>query len=125
MKGWILVVLVGLVGVAHGGQWGAQIHLASKHYVSGDYNEFNPGAGIVYRGDDLIIGAGGYRNSFDKDTYYIGAGKHFRSGISLMVAYATGYDGETPSPISPVIQYKKGHILLTLLSGAVGIGIEF
>lgn len=125
MKGWLLVVFMGLVGAVEAGEWGVQFHLGSKHYVSGDYNEFNPGIGYVYRHHNVVLGAGGYRNSFSKDTYYIGAGRQFSSGITIMAVYATGYDGKTEGPVNAVIQYRQGQVLLTLLPGAVGIGLEF
>ena len=76
--------------------------VASYHPGGGDYNERNLGLGLEHGGEKFRIVGGGYRNSFYRDSYYIGmtAGmmKLGPVKIGLMAGGVTGYE-DTVEPV--------------------------
>lgn len=74
MIGWAVVfVFIGLVNQPKA-DW-LVISGASHHFGPGKYNETNTGLGVeINVNEDLSVLAGGYRNSYEKESYYLGAG---------------------------------------------------
>lgn len=83
------------------------------------WNEVNPGLGIEH--DDIV--AGYYRNSFDKDTVYVGyvwrpiKTRYLRAG--LFSAFATGYP--VPVLIAPTINVGTDAVSIDII-GAPSVG---
>lgn len=109
-----------------------------------DYNEFNPGAGIeIHLNNKFHFGAGGYKNSYRTDTYYIGGGYtfyesditlgsmnfHITSGVEIMLF--KGYEDHTHLPgggaVFGRVRYKNfsTKILSAGLVTALQIGYHF
>ena len=84
----------------------------SKHLNTDDsFNEDNKGFGITAtKGNDLvkILMAGGYKNSYDKNTYYAGGGLAKRFGnknyldIGAVGGLVTGYN-DSVSPMAAAL----------------------
>ena len=74
-------------------------HLLSAHTHPG-YENRNYGAGVECRGDRLSVAIGGFRNSYDKPTYYAVAGVRLGTfgpvSLDVLAGPASGYRS-TPS----------------------------
>jgi hypothetical protein len=101
--------------------WGQDTWLAistvSKHFPSSDgYNERNWGVGLEYGvGEDTRLVTGVYRNSYFRDTAYVGAAyTPFGAGPVL-----TGYEDQMGSRVAPavlpVVTFESGNVGFNLI----------
>lgn len=68
----ILACLLLISTTAYAGDYWGTVTLASYHVnpLRDGYNEKNFGAGVEYQDGDLLVTAGGYRNSFNRNSAY-------------------------------------------------------
>ena len=101
----IILALLFLPVFAQAGEWGLQVHIASRHFIARDYfqwNEGNPGIGIRYSFDrDWAVQAGRYLNSYslpgyDAYTNYVAADytpwHHQAFSLGGYAGVGSGYD---------------------------------
>lgn len=96
--------------------------VASKHFNENDLNEKNTGFGYETRYGKYDVQVGKYLNSFEKPTWYVGAGysEGFTRRVRLgyFMAIGSGYDEETKNLIhgeyllmfTPYWQYNRGNL---------------
>lgn len=76
------------------------VNIASKHFVEPEqgsvdkFNEFNPGGGLEWQAfESAYLTAGMFRNSYNKQSSYIGVGQYFTKWhIGYDAGYITGYE---------------------------------
>jgi hypothetical protein len=109
--------------------WGQDTWLAistvSKHFPSSDgYNERNWGVGLEYGvGEDTRLVTGVYRNSYFRDTAYVGAAyTPFGAGpvrLGAVVGVVTGYEDQMGSRVAPavlpVVTFESGNVGFNLI----------
>lgn len=85
---YIAVLCVLSMQDARADEYGFTASFASYHTIDNNYNEINPGAGLVIYNDDMNRGyqIGFYRNSEDKNTIYA-AVKFYFSKCGIKSAY--------------------------------------
>jgi len=95
------------------------IHAASHH--SGNYNtwnERNPGLGLRINADGYFLAGGGYLNSINNTSLYIGAGKTLYSvgpvRLDVVGLLVTGYALPVTPAITPEIVVSLGKAFFTI-----------
>lgn len=87
-------------------------HVASYHFsVDVDLNESNPGLGYRrFFTDRAYLMVGGYQNSIDRFSAYVGAGYEVLStkyvGGRISIGAVTGYYGGTTGYVSPELIFR-------------------
>lgn len=92
-------------------EYSLNINGISKHLNSDvSYNENNPGLGITAESEGQFLTAGGYKNSFNRPSYYIGGGikkrygrKHFYIEPGILSGIITGYENKYTFMVLPMI----------------------
>jgi hypothetical protein len=84
------------------------MHLTSKHISEKKYNEVNPGIGLRYQG----VIAGIYKNSFYRNSAYVGIEKSLDLGkyvaVGFDAGFVTGYAIRVAPFVSPNIRVIVG-----------------
>ena len=134
------------VGLGHEGstpsldtisKWWVTMPITSWHKENKDYNERNWGIGLEYKQTDSWSWVGGtYRNSFYKQSYYLGGVyaplafemREVNITLGLLLGFFSGYDNKIVFLTPPVVQvevFKKwgGDILMG--DGFVGFSLKF
>lgn len=90
------------------GQKYLSINGKSKHLNTDiEYNEDNPGLGLVVENGNRLLALGGYKNSFSEPSYYLGAGLKKRFGDDLYIepgligGVVTGYENKLTPMLLP------------------------
>jgi hypothetical protein len=129
-EGLVLAGALTLAGpAAANSHLAAQVHLTSIHVTGVERNEENRGLGLVYSEGPFALTAGGYQNSFDRQTFYAGFGRHWRPGYGFQVSgylgVITGY-WDHPLPGASA-QITWNHLVLSLMPAknpAIGFGLQ-
>lgn len=127
MKKMIITLLL-LPTLCMAGELSPQLHVGSHHFLDAGQplNENNPGAGVVYERDTLALTAGGYYNSYRRNTYYVGAGYHWQAwGLDQRLFYGavTGYEDSATPSVS--WQLNKGPVTVSVMMGVIGFSLEY
>ena len=118
-------------------KWWVTMPITSWHKENKDYNERNWGIGLEYKQTDSWSWVGGtYRNSFYKQSYYLGGVyaplafemREVNITLGLLLGFFSGYDNKIVFLTPPVVQvevFKKwgGDILMG--DGFVGFSLKF
>lgn len=110
------------------------LHMGSKHYVSGDFNETNPGLGLGYYLTDRVMVAGGfYENSFYENSAYVSIVQSQNFGRYVDVRYGmmaiSGYRKHLDNTVggilpTPLLQIRICHVSIMTMPSVIGFGIE-
>lgn len=108
------------------------LHLASKHLIKGSFNERNLGLGVQYDFGGTVAAAGTFRNSYYRQSAYVGAGWRWsfarHVNFTMLIGGATGYKNLTGGfLVLPVIvpQLDVGHFSVAVLGTAVTASLRF
>ncbi len=99
-----------------------QLHLAALHSQPG-YESFVPGLGVLCDTDTLIVGAGEYKNSVNRQSAYAFGGlpvyKARNMSVDAILGYATGYIPNLTPIIGVSVSYAfKGYAIHALVTPA-------
>lgn len=110
-----IILLSLMVAISASASTDVYIHLASKHFTGKNQNENNLGVGVQYTKKGVTGTVGTFKNSYDKQSYYLGAGKRWRIAnnvtASLLVGGVTGYE-----------EYKGGMKVLPIIVPQIDVG---
>jgi hypothetical protein len=109
-------VMAGLLDIITDGDYSLVLNGASKHLNTDyDYNERNPGLGLLAEKDGKFLTVGGYKNSHDDNSFYVGGGLKKRFGSDYYIEPGifggafTGYEPSIMPAILPMLSVgKKG-----------------
>ena len=140
LYGALLFCLASSASALEKGEFTLDISGFSKHskstYIENGtahrYNETNPGLGISYGlSDNLDLRVGGFRNSYDKDSLYLGLNWHkdfyfgdwtVAPGLNFLLI--SGYESRTDIPFAILPALTFGHRAVKLSIGILPFGDE-
>lgn len=109
--------MAGLLDIITDGDYSLIANGASKHLDTDyDYNEVNPGLGLLAEKDGKFFTVGGYKNSHDKNSFYAGGGLKKRFGRDYYIEPGifggafTGYDEALTPAILPMLSVGKNGV---------------
>jgi len=117
-KAGVLLVAVVLTGIAYScradGDISYELHLWSKHFVPGEYNEDNYGVGIKWKSsyscgisedgtDRVSLITGTYRNSFEVQSTYAGFLCSLTPNVGVGTVAISGYKGHAEPMLGSLI----------------------
>ncbi len=138
LYGALLFCLASSASALEKGEFTLDISGFSKHskstYIENGtahkYNETNPGLGISYGlSDNLDLRIGGFKNSYDRDSVYVGLNWHrdfyfgdwtVAPGINLFLV--SGYERRNDIPVAILPTLSFGHRAVKLSVGILPFG---
>ena len=97
-------------GILGNGDYSLVVNGKSKHLdTDKEFNEVNPGFGILAEQDGKYLTAGGYKNSFNDDSYYLAGGlkkkfgKDFYVEPGIIGGVVSGYKEKLTPMVMPTL----------------------